>query len=204
MIVNIGCGSARPGPPWVNVDTLYEYLGPGGQWERAGSADAMESIRRLREEPNYQNWDCRNPWPLHAESADGVYMSHVLEHLDCQECLKTLRVARRVLKPKGVIRVGVPDPAVFRMNFAEDTAENTKRLFGEGEALWPGGPSTFTEGALFFKEHKQALGEDALWCCLAVAGFRSVTPQKFRQTKDPRLCELDNREKFTLFMEGVK
>jgi predicted SAM-dependent methyltransferase len=204
MLVNIGCGSSRPSAPWVNVDTLREYLGPGGQWERAGSPEALESLRQLEQEPNYRNWDCRGAWPLADESADGVLMNHVLEHLDCQEALAALREAQRVLAPGGVLRVGVPDPEAFRIRFRRDCAANCEALFGE--PLRPGMPATFTEGALFFKEHRQVLGEDALWCHLAVAGFApdGIARRLFQGGRLPALCALDNREKFTLFMEAVK
>jgi hypothetical protein len=165
----------------------------------------MESIRRLREEENYQNWDCRLKWHREGRSVEGVLMNHVLEHLDCQEALLTLKEAYRVLLPGGVLRVGVPDASVFRRNFPEDCVENVQRLFGSGEALDPNGPKkTFMDGALFFKEHRQVFTEDSLWCHLANAGFRQIWRRDFGDTGLHPLAALDNRRLFTLFMEAVK
>jgi len=44
-----------------------------------------------------------------SESANLVYMSHVLEHVGHREVVKTLKEMRRVLRPGGVLRVSVPD-----------------------------------------------------------------------------------------------
>lgn len=47
--------------------------------------------------------------PFESESVDVVYHSHMLEHLDRDIAEKFLREAKRVLKPKGIHRIVVPD-----------------------------------------------------------------------------------------------
>jgi predicted SAM-dependent methyltransferase len=47
--------------------------------------------------------------PLPDNSADVLYSSHMMEHLDHAEALGFLREAYRVLRPGGVIRLVMPD-----------------------------------------------------------------------------------------------
>lgn len=86
MKLNLGCGhDYRKG--WVNCD-----LKPGWTVDRA--------------------FDLRTPpYPFEAESADEIYLSHVLEHLEhwevcIDECL-------RLLKPLGILEVRVPYGPVY-------------------------------------------------------------------------------------------
>ncbi len=44
-----------------------------------------------------------------SNSVDLLYASHVLEHIPREDLIKTLREWRRVLKPSGKLRFGVPD-----------------------------------------------------------------------------------------------
>jgi predicted SAM-dependent methyltransferase len=81
--LNLGCGQ-RFHPDWVNLDL------------RPASAAV-------------QPWDLRKELPFPDASFDVVYHSHVLEHLSRADGLQLLRRCRRVLKPKGILRVVVPD-----------------------------------------------------------------------------------------------
>jgi predicted SAM-dependent methyltransferase len=200
--LNLGCGAVRPPEPWVNIDSLFEYLSLNGLFDRAGAPEAMESIRQLRSETNYLNLDItKGELPFANGGVDGIVANHVLEHMDCREAVRLLRECRRVLRRSCVIRVGVPDATVFRHNYARDARENTVELYGEPLGKYQ---DTFMQCALLFGEHKQVLTEDALWCLMTYAGFLSIVRKRFGETSCDPLASLDNREKFTVFMEGVK
>src|SRR6202040_3588778 len=47
--------------------------------------------------------------PVPTGSADVVYSSHMVEHLDNQEAMEFLMEARRVLRHQGILRLAVPD-----------------------------------------------------------------------------------------------
>jgi SAM-dependent methyltransferase len=81
--VNLGCGN-RYHPAWTNIDIVPR--GPG-------------VIRH----------DLARGIPLPDASCDVVYHAAVLEHLRRADALAFLRECVRVLKPGGIIRVGVPD-----------------------------------------------------------------------------------------------
>lgn len=82
-LLNLGCGDRRH-DDWVNADLMPV------------AADVLAI-------------DLRKPLPFPDGSFEGVYASHVLEHLAPIEALALLRECRRVLRPKGTVRVVVPD-----------------------------------------------------------------------------------------------
>jgi predicted SAM-dependent methyltransferase len=82
-LVNLGCGS-RYHPDWINID-----IAPRG----AGVI----------------NHDLSKNIPLESSSCDVVYHSAVLEHIRPSDTEAFLRECKRVLKPCGILRVGVPD-----------------------------------------------------------------------------------------------
>ena len=81
--LNLGCGH-RYHPGWVNVD--FRSTGPG--------VLAHDLHRGL---------------PFEDHEFDAVYHSHLLEHFPKSQAPLFLRECYRVLQPKGVLRVVVPD-----------------------------------------------------------------------------------------------
>jgi len=111
--VNVGCGST-PTPGWMNFDnSLTIRLGriPGLVyllWTRRLIAEHQRYFAKVAKEFNVQ-WAQAWKLPLASGSVEAFYSSHMLEHLDALQVHKLFVEARRVLKPGGVIRLGVPD-----------------------------------------------------------------------------------------------
>lgn len=81
--LNLGCGN-RYHPDWINID-----IAPQG----------TEVIQH----------DLSRGIPLPDESCDVVYHAAVLEHMRRSDASVFLAACYRVLKPGGIVRVGVPD-----------------------------------------------------------------------------------------------
>jgi predicted SAM-dependent methyltransferase len=81
--LNLGCGS-RYHPAWINIDIVPQA-------------------------PGIIQYDLTRGIPLPDTSCDVVYHAAVLEHMRRGDALPFLRECYRVLKPSGIIRVGVPD-----------------------------------------------------------------------------------------------
>ena len=81
--LNVGCGS-RYHRDWCNVDLV------------AHSEDVIQ-------------YDIRKGLPFDDNSFDAVYHSHILEHLTPEQGKSLLAECHRVLSPRGVLRVVVPD-----------------------------------------------------------------------------------------------
>ncbi len=81
--LNLGCGS-RYHPDWINID-----IAPHG--------------------PEVIQHDIRRGIPLPDAGCDVVYHAAVLEHMRRADAAAFLAECYRVLKPGGIVRVGVPD-----------------------------------------------------------------------------------------------
>ena len=133
--------------------------------------------------PGYTNVDVkpfshvhyvRNAFPLEifkSEKFDLVYASHVLEHFSIPEVPRVLNEWHRVLKPGGILRLGVPDFVTLIEIYknAKDIKEIQGPLMG-GQ----------TDQYNF---HKSVYDEKYLREILLAAGFREV------QTWDPSVAD---------------
>jgi predicted SAM-dependent methyltransferase len=81
--LNLGCGE-RFHPDWINVDLT------------AGRSGVIVH-------------DLAKGIPFSSESVDAVYLAAVFEHIRRNDAANFLREIYRVLKPVGIVRVGVPD-----------------------------------------------------------------------------------------------
>ncbi|TWU08228.1 class I SAM-dependent methyltransferase [Stieleria varia] len=82
-LLNVGCGRCYH-DEWTNIDLVA--CGPG-----------------------VRQYDLRKGLPYDDDTFDGVYHSHVLEHLAPADARSMLTECRRVLRPGGVLRIVVPD-----------------------------------------------------------------------------------------------
>ena len=82
-LLNIGCGSTFH-QAWVNIDIV-------------------SSSKEVRA------YDIRKSLPYPDSEFDACYSSHVLEHLKQKEAYKLITECHRILKPKGIIRIVVPN-----------------------------------------------------------------------------------------------
>jgi SAM-dependent methyltransferase len=146
--------------------------------------------------------DIRDGLPLEADSLEYAVSIHGLQDLPFLDVVPALQELHRVLRPDGVLRLGLPDldraiEAYRRGDGAyfyipdEDAARLGAKLVAQ--IVWYGSvrtPFTFDFAA-------EALGR---------AGFRGVRRCAFRKTLSPfpEITALDNRERETLFVEAVK
>lgn len=198
ILLNIGCELVRPGDPWINVDV--EPRAPAH---------------------NFVQWDLTHtPWPWEDNSVDGILASHVFEHFDAIQLQKVVGQCYRVLKPDGALRISVPDASYFRQVHAHDSRAHAADIFGE--PLQHPFYETFMGWALFLHNgHYQVFTEDSMWCTLVNREYEGVRtgesflPQNIvrvapwhtsRPThySSPMLAYMDNRPKFSLFMEAFK
>ena len=113
QVVNLGCGpKVSTHPDVLNVDwSIYLRFraNPLLSWI-PGLVLRGERLQRYRSLPsNILVHDLTRGIPLPNDSADVVYHSHVLEHIDRDRVAAFQAEVRRVLKPRGVQRIVVPD-----------------------------------------------------------------------------------------------
>ena len=62
--------------------------------------------------------------PLRADSVDGLFCSHVLEHLSYDDCMTALRNSFLYLKPGGLFRIIIPDLAYYVSRYEKARSSN--------------------------------------------------------------------------------
>jgi predicted SAM-dependent methyltransferase len=171
-----GCGSWRP-PGWINSD----------QKEGAGIDVSC---------------DIRDGLPLEGESIDYAVSIHALPEVAYPDLVPVLEELRRVLKPKGVLRLGLPDlDKTIQAYLREDRhhfqiPDEDAASFGAKfivHLIWYGYTRTF-----FTRDFIEEL--------LLKAGFGRVSQCGYKETYSPYpdIVELDNREEESLFVEAIK
>lgn len=112
-LLNLGCGiKTSDHPDVVNIDwSIYLRLSTNPVTSRLAPFVLDKTrLERLRSLPqNIMVHDLAKGIPFKDGTADVVYHSHVLEHLDKPIAFGFLQEAWRVLKPGGILRAVVPD-----------------------------------------------------------------------------------------------
>jgi SAM-dependent methyltransferase len=119
--LNLG-SSARTAPGWNNVDfswlvRLSKYRRVSFLLHQIGILSDFRYQRLLCIDPNAILWDLRKGVPFPEKTFDGVYHSHVLEHVDRELAGAFLTECHRVLKPGGTLRIVVPDLETLVRNY---------------------------------------------------------------------------------------
>ena len=123
--LNLGCG---PGAPvldeWMNLDGSWNaWLAKHSvvrQFLRAFHL-LPESLLDMPWRPDVIVHDVIRTLPFQDNSLDGIYASHILEHLYLDEAKQLLQECFRVLRPNGVLRVVVPDLRAIALEYLGST-----------------------------------------------------------------------------------
>ena len=174
--LNWGCGPDAA-PDWINADLIET---PG--------IDICSDIR--------------DGLPLPDDDLDYAFSSHALQQLPFLEVDPALRELRRVLKPGGVLRLGLPD--LDRALEAWRTGDSAYFLVPDADARSLS--TKFVVQMTWYGSSAMLFNYDVIEEMLRRAGFREVLRCVFGQTRShfPEIVELDNRERETLFVEAWK
>jgi SAM-dependent methyltransferase len=174
--LNIGCGPALA-PGWLNADK-QPYAG----------LDACGDL-------------CAG-LPLPAASIDAIVAMHVLQDLAWGELPAALAEIRRLLKPGGALRLGLPDL---------DRAMDAYRR-GDGAYFFVPDSDARSLGAklvtqiIWYGSVRTPFTFDFAHELLQRAGFRAIVRCRYHESRhgDAMLVELDNRERESFFVEALK
>jgi predicted SAM-dependent methyltransferase len=171
-----GCGSWRPAG-WINAD---QKDGPG--------IDI--------------SCDIRDGLPLDTGSIEYAVSIHALPEVPYPDLVPVLKELRRVLKPKGVLRLGLPD--LDRTIQAYLQEKSSYFLIPDEEAKSLG--AKFVVHLIWYGYTRTFFTHDFIEEHLLKAGFGRVERCHYGETQSPYpgIVELDNREEESLFVEAVK
>jgi SAM-dependent methyltransferase len=174
--MNWGCGT-WPEPGWINSDIKD---GPGIDI----SCDILDGL------------------PLERDTLDYIVTHHALPEIPLSEMVRVLEELRRVLKPGGILRLGLPDLDKAIQAYLEKDRDYF--LVSDKDAKTIGGK--LVTQILWFGWSRSLFTHDSTDELLRKAGFREVQACSFRETKSrfAGIIDLDSRERESFFLEATK
>lgn len=208
--LNLGCGPVQP-EDWVNVD------GSNRAWlaSRFNWADNLLvklkaiSPTEFSSKTRYCNLFKGIPYPDNSVAC--VYAGELWEHFEYPDAEKLTREVFRVLKPKGVLRICVPDGAEFwgkymsllEEEMAKPPAQRSAKRLREHVQMFFNDICTRKKflGSMGHT-HKWNFDEVQLIELLENCGFSPVERRAFHDSRIPDVRKVERSD--FLIVEGVK
>ncbi len=187
--VNVGAGAnGRDG--WVNLDA---FPGPGVT----------------------SRHDCRWSLPFPDKSVEMLFSEHFLEHLERSvEVPRFLDEVHRVLKPRGVVRLIVPDVELYLRAYCArdwDTLSRIRPLHGRRDRWFDVEYETPLEMAQFVmrqlpaEPHQYGYDAETLTLALSESGFTDIQRRDFGESGlDGLALDLPERASESLYLEATR
>ena len=178
MKINIGCGRRNFGKEWIHID--------GADYDHIDSKDIL-----MKE---YEN-----------ESVKLIYASHLIEYFDRKEIIPILKRWREVLKPKGILRLAVPNFEIYAKLYAKEKISLDDALGPLYGKMGMGNKTIY---------HKTTYDYSSLKKILLEVGMRNISKYNWRQTSHSMFddhsqayfphMDKDNGTLMSLNMECIK
>ncbi len=141
-------------------------------------------------------WNLRRGLPFAESTADAIFHEHLLEHLRLNEGYLLTRECFRVLRPGGLIRIGVPDAGALLTSYA---------AAGDAPAL-QGYPTRLLGVQEMFYEwgHRTMYDFDTLSALLGAAGFTGPVRSEHGGGLIQPCPDSADRKRGTLYVEARK
>lgn len=148
-------------------------------------------------------WNILLPLPLPDNSVSQIYSSHVLEHFYYQDTLKIIKECYRLLKPKGIFRVCVPDAKRFIEAYSFQKISELEGREEMKNTIYFDNTNTNIDYLNYMAymggEHKYMFDQENLLAILKKAGFSDVKSSIFDPTIDHK-----HREKESIYAMAIK
>jgi predicted SAM-dependent methyltransferase len=152
-------------------------------------------------------WDIRRGLPFLGGSIGGIFTEHCFEHLSLDEGRALLRECWRVLAPKSIIRIIVPDLELYARAYVKylDGIEVTLPLEPFDNRSNVALPVALINQLFYGSEHKFIYDFQALSDLLNEARFGEITKHSFGTGSDNRLLiDSPDRRSESLYAEARK
>ncbi len=210
--VNVGCG-ATPTPGWLNLDnSLTVRLARVPALPKVLYKLGLLSSEQLRfvhvvRRTGVRWADATRRIPLPDCSAEVVYCSHMLEHLEpTVEVPRFLAEVRRVLAPGGIVRIAVPDLLRMARRYletgdADEFVRNLRMSIPALDGLWP----RFRFLIAGFRGHRSMYDGASVIRLLERHGFcdARILPPGETMIPEPGCLNLREREDESVYVEAT-
>jgi SAM-dependent methyltransferase len=195
LYVQYGAGVAGP-PEWMNFDAS-----PTLRVERLALIGRLIKKNDVRFSEHVRFGDIVKGLPVAADSVQGLYASHVLEHLTLADCLTALSNSYRILRPGGVFRMIVPDLCAraeryLACNGSEQGAHWFMRSSGLGRERREAGVVGRLAQVFGNSAHLWMWDQVSLTAALARTGFVRIRRCEFGDAEDSMFRLVERRDRF--------
>lgn len=182
--LHIGCGNVYK-EGWINIDN-NEY----------------HNIKKLDLE-----FDLVNPLPFPDNSVDYIFNEHFLEHLTVEDGKKAIVEFMRVLKPRGVLRIAMPDLKSSVAHYTKSKEQwlaDTKELYEKHHLTYIKTQAEMLNIAFREWGHKWLYDKEELARRIEEAGFKNYVFCSLRESSHDELNNLETRNESVLIAEVIK
>jgi len=194
--VQYGCGFTAPGN-WINYDAS-----PTLRFERLPLVGKLYTRNNQRFPKNVKYGDIVAGLPEKPGSCNGIYCSHILEHLAYNDFLKALNNTYLLLKPGGIFRGVVPDLRAAAIDYIENYDQQESPANELMRSTMLGVENSDKHIGAFFKnlygnsKHLWMWDYKSLSYELQKAGFKNIRPCKFGDSTDANFAAVEEEGRF--------
>lgn len=143
-------------------------------------------------------WNLAHGIPFPDDTAEAVFHEHLFEHISLAQGLALMDECFRVLKPGGIVRVGVPDAGELLQSYAGDGSYV--------DQIHPHRPTRMlgVQELFYWHRHLTMYDEETLTLMVGAAGFTDVRRREFGDTELEHAPDTERRRAETLYVEGRK
>jgi SAM-dependent methyltransferase len=197
--VQYGCGLSAP-KEWVNFDsspTLQIQKTPIIGW-------FLKRFLNVEFPNNVLYGDIITGLPIEQESCDGLYCSHVLEHLSLNDFYSSVRNSFKILKTGGIFRIVVPDLELAAREYIAGLEEHDSNasinFIGNNTLIGmekrEKGFKSLISSHFGSDRHLWMWDQYSLSSALLSAGFSSVRVCKFNDSEDKMFLHVEEESRF--------
>jgi predicted SAM-dependent methyltransferase len=196
--VQYGCGLVAP-PEWTNFDAS-----PTLKIQKMPLIGVVMKRQLNTVFPrNVLCGDIVKGLPVNENSCDGLYCSHVLEHLSLNDFRKALTNSYRILKKGGIFRLVVPDLEIEARSYIRELDRNNPsssvKFIGStliGTVERPRGIRGITEHIFGNSRHLWMWDTQSITHELQNTGFTGIRNCMFGDCTDKMFEKVENADRF--------
>lgn len=189
--------------PRLKPSSNYLNLGCGSNYISGVVNADFVSLRFFRKGWRHLEWyvDLRYSLKCVANTFDGVFSEHTLEHLYPDEAINILKEVYRILKPGAIFRLTVPDLEKYIKFYNKDYKGYDVEVFKERYSSGCEAVRNLTQNYFHFS----TWDFNEIEKVLSSIGFQQIKQMSFGVTQDTNLnFDLQERAWETLYVEARK
>jgi hypothetical protein len=194
LYVQYGCGWSAP-QGWRNFDAS-----PALRFERLPVVGRLYTKNGARFPAAVEFGDIVKGLPIEANSCDGIYCSHVLEHLALGDFRRALQNTYGLLKRDATFRLVLPDLLSSARRYLESTSPDAAFVFlretALGEEARPRSFQGFLTHWLGNSRHLWMWDYKSMLEELKTAGFVNIRRAEFGDSRDSMFATVEQKDRW--------